>query len=65
MASQYTKDITKSKVYKQATGQDKKLVDEVIEGLGLLKKLGNEKVTANMKLYRTKKSLIFKELKVI
>ena len=49
MASQYTKDITKSKVYKQATGQDTKLVDEVIEGLGLLKKLGNEKVTANMK----------------
>jgi hypothetical protein len=48
MASQYTKDITKSKVYKQATGQDTKLVDEVIEGLGLLKKLGNEKVTANM-----------------
>ena len=49
MASQYTKDITKSKVYKQATGQDKKFVDEAIEGLGLLKKLGNEKVTANMK----------------
>lgn len=49
MASQYTKDITKSKVYKQATGQDKKLVDEVIEGLGLFKRLGNEKITANMK----------------
>ena len=48
MASQYTKDITKSKVYKQATGQDTKLVDEVIEGLGLIKKLGNEKITANM-----------------
>ena len=51
MASQYTKDITQSKVYKQATGQgDKKLVDEVLEGLGMLKKLGNEKVTNNMKL---------------
>ena len=51
MASQYTKDITQSKVYKQATGQDdKKLVDEVLEGLGMLKNLGNEKVTANMKL---------------
>jgi hypothetical protein len=49
MASQYTKDITKSKVYKQATGQDEKLIDEIIGGLGVIKKFGDSKVAANMK----------------
>jgi len=48
MASQYTKDITKSKVYRQATGQDTKLIDEVIEGLGVVKKFGQSKVADNM-----------------
>ena len=49
MASQYTKDITKSKVYKQATGQDEKLIDEIIGGLGVIKKFGDSKVATNMK----------------
>lgn len=49
MASQYTKDITKSKVYKQATGQDEKLIDEIIGGLGVIKKFGDSKVAANIK----------------
>ena len=48
MASQYTKDITKSKVYRQATGQDTKLIDEVIEGLGVVKKFGQSKVADNI-----------------
>ena len=49
MASQYTKDITKSKVYKQATGQGEKLIDEIIGGLGVIKKFGDSKVAANIK----------------
>lgn len=48
MASQYTKDITKSKVYKQATGQDTKLIDEVIQGLGVVKKFGQSKISDNI-----------------
>ncbi len=48
MASQYTKDITKSKVYKQATGQDTKLIDEVIQGLGVVKKFGQSKIADNI-----------------
>jgi hypothetical protein len=48
MASQYTKDITKSKVYKQATRQDTKLIDEVIQGLGVVKKFGQSKVADNI-----------------
>jgi len=48
MASQYTKDITKSKVYRQATGQDTKLIDEVIQGLGVVKKFGQSKIADNI-----------------
>jgi len=48
MASQYTKDITKSKVYKQATGQDTKFIDEAIDVLGVVKKFGQSNIADNI-----------------
>ena len=49
MASQYTKDITQSKVYKKATGQDEKLIDEIIGGLGVVKRFADSRVADNIK----------------
>jgi len=48
MTSQYTKDITKSKVYRQATGQDTKLIDEVFDSLGVVKKFGKSNIADNI-----------------
>ena len=49
MASPYTQDITKSKVYKKLTGQDEKPIDQFISGLQELKTLGDSKVADNIK----------------
>lgn len=51
MAGQYTKDITKTAVYKQVTGQKKeKFIDQALEGLGMLKRIGNERVNNNLQI---------------
>lgn len=55
MTSQYTKDITKSKVFKQATGQDKKPIDEFLEGAVKIKKFGSDRVADNLKILEEEK----------
>mgnify|MGYP003119411441 FL=1 len=52
----YTKDITKSSIYKKVTGQeDKPLIDEALEFAAEIKNFGSDKVEENMQILRDEK----------
>ena len=44
MASPYTKDITKSAIYRKVTGQSEKPIDQFLEGMKVLKNYGKDKL---------------------
>lgn len=52
----YTKDITKSSIYKKVTGQeDKPLIDQALEFAAEIKNFGSDKVEENMQILRDEK----------
>jgi len=55
MASPYTKDITKSAIYRKVTGQSEKPIDQFLEGMKVLKNYGKDKIAENMQLLKDEK----------
>jgi hypothetical protein len=65
MASPYTKDITKSKTYRQITGQDEDKFDKFLQGAIQVKKAYNNNVTDNITALKEDKVLEIQKKKLL
>ena len=65
MASPYTKDITKSRAFKQVTGQDQDKFDQFLQGAVQIKKAYNNQVSNNIDALRDDKVLEIQKKKLL